>query len=111
LRIFSQYDYYADLNKYKNNYDYHLALYLLNRVPYMSNESLLLVENDMPFSAVSVLHYRYYNSLEEITETLRRSADIQTISGEGFTPLGAAQYPTLADYADGVDTMAFLCSL
>jgi hypothetical protein len=111
LRIFSQYDYYADLNKYKNNYDYHLALYLLNRVPYMSNASLLLVENELPFSAVSVLHYRYYNHLEEIAETLRQSADIQTISGEGFTPFGASQCPTLADYADGVDTMAFLCSL
>jgi hypothetical protein len=111
LGVFTHYDHYADLNKYKNNYDYHLALYLLNRVSYMSNASLLLVENEMPFSAVSVLHYRYYNNVEEIAETLRQSADIQTISGEGFTPFGAAQCPTLADYADGVDTMAFLCSL
>ena len=30
---------------------------------------------------------------------------------EMAVPFGKAQYPTLDDYADGVDTMAFLQSL
>jgi hypothetical protein len=111
LSIFTKYDYYSDLNKYKNNYDYHLALYLLNRVPYMSNPALLMVENELPFSAVSVLHYKYYDDKEKLAAQLAASNDIQAITGHGFTPFGKLQQPSLSDYADGVDTMAFLCSL
>jgi len=111
LRAFRKYDHYADLNKYKNNYDYHLALYLLNRVQYMSNESLLVVENEMPFSAVSVLHYRYYSDRQALEAGLQASGDIQAIVGHGHIPFGRSQTPSLSDYADGVDTMAFLCAL
>lgn len=111
LRVFNKHNSYADLNKYKNNYDYHLAIYLLNRVPYMSNESLLMVENELPFSAVSVLHYKYYDDKATLTSQLRSNEDIQAIIGHGFVPFGDAQKPALSDYADGVDTMAFLCGL
>lgn len=111
LDVFNKHNSYADLNKYKNNYDYHLAIYLLNRIPYMSNESLLMVENNMPFSAVSVLHYKYYDNKEELINQLRSSNDIQAIIGKGFIPFGDSQKPALNEYADGVDTMAFLCSI
>lgn len=111
ITIFNRHNDYADLNKYKNNYDYHLAIYLLNRVPYMSNESLLMVENDMPFSAVSVLHYKYYDNREELVAGLKQSEEIQAIVGRGFISFGDSQKPSLGDYADGVDTMAFLCAL
>lgn len=98
-------------HKYKNNYDYHLALYLLNKVPYMTNESVLLVENALPFSAVATLHYRYYSDRAALLTELSASEDIQTIVGRDGIPFGQSQKPSLADYADGVDTMAFLCSL
>lgn len=111
LRVFRKYDSYINLHKYKNNYDYHLAVYLLNRVPYMSNESLLLVENEMPFSAVSVLHYKYYSDKEQLIGQLKSSSDIQAIIGKGFVPFGESQKPALSEYADGIDTMAFLCGL
>lgn len=111
LTIFKKHNVYADLNKYKNNYDYHLAIYLLNKVPYMSNESLLMVENQLPFSAVSVLHYRFYDNKEELVKELTTSTEVQSIIGHGFIPFGNSQKPALGDYADGVDTMAFLCSL
>ncbi len=111
LKAFTKHNAYADLNKYKNNYDYHLAIYLLNRVPYMSNESLLMVENELPFSAVSVLHYRYYDDKQQLINGLTKSDDIQAIIGKGFIPFGDSQKPALSEYADGVDTMEFLCSL
>lgn len=111
LQIFNKHNDYADLNKYKNNYDYHLAIYLLNRIPYMSNESLLMVENDHPFSAVSVLHYKYYDDKNELLKQLRANEEIQAIIGQGGIAFGDSQKPSLTDYADGVDTMAFLCSL
>jgi hypothetical protein len=111
LRIFEEYAEYANHNKYKNNYDYHLAIYLLNRVPYLGSENLLLVENELPFSAVSVLHYRYYTDMKALAHELEIRDDIQTIVGRGFTPFGSSQCPALNEYADGVDTMEFLCSL
>lgn len=111
LNAFNRHNNYANLNKYKNNYDYHLAIYLLNRVPYMSNESLLMVENEMPFSAVSVLHYKYYDNKEILIAQLQENPDIQAIIGNGFVPFGDSQKPALSEYADGIDTMAFLCGL
>lgn len=113
-RLLETFRLYADNmlhHKYKNNYDYHFAVYLLNKVPFLTNDSLLLVENDLPFSAVSVLHYRYYDDMKALAHELELSQDIQTVIGRGFTPLGTAQQPSLYEYADGVDTMAFLCSL
>ena len=111
LHILKAYNHYADFAKYKNNYDYHLAIYLLNKVPYMSNESLLMVENALPFSAVSVLHYMYYDNKEALLDSLRGNGGIQAIVGHGAVPFGEAQLPSLADYADGVDTMKFLTGL
>jgi len=111
LKVFHKYDDYINHNKYKNNYDYQLAVYLLNRVAYLTNGSILLIENSLPFSAVSVLHYRYYNNEQELAKELQESGDIQCIVGNDFTPFGMAQTPALSDYADGVDTMAFMCSL
>lgn len=111
LDVFDTYENYMLHHKYKNNYDYHLAIYLLNKVPYITNHSLILVENELPFSAVSVLHYRYYDDIKKLTQEMEQGNDIQTIVGRGFTPFGAAQCPGLNDFADGVDTMAFLCSL
>ena len=111
LQSMEAYRSFGDHNKYRNNYDYHLALYLLNRVPYLDNGSLLLVENDLPFSAVSVLHYRTYKNGAALIRELQQSPDIQAVIGHGALPFGTAQQPALSDYADGVDTMAFLCGL
>ncbi len=111
LRAFHCKNDYANLHKYKNNYDYHLAIYLLNRVPYMSSESLLVVENDLPFSAVSVLHYKYYDDVLALRKQLTANNDIQAIAGHDYLPFGSLQQPALNDYADGVDTMKFLTDL
>ncbi|MEZ5015967.1 MAG: acyl-CoA reductase [Flavipsychrobacter sp.] len=98
-------------HKYKNNYDYHLAIYLLNKVPYHSDDTLLMVENELPFSAVSVLHYEYYKDKKQLISSLQNDDRIQAIVGEGAIPFGQSQKPTLNDYADGVDTMLFLNDL
>lgn len=98
-------------NKYKNNFDYYLAIYLLNKVHHYTNNSVLLVENASPFSAVSVVHYRRYDDKQDLAKELNQSEDIQCIVGHGFIPFGNAQCPALNDYADDLDTMAFLCSL
>ncbi|GAA3951030.1 acyl-CoA reductase [Chitinophaga oryziterrae] len=111
LQAFRKYDYLADFHKFKNNYDYNLALLLLNSSPYMSNESLLLHEAPSLFSPISVLNYGYYTDFATQAAELKDHEDLQCLVGHGFTPFGTAQQPGLSDYADGIDTMQFLTGL
>lgn len=112
--LLSGLEHYKDIvnhNKYKNNYDYHLAIYLLNKVDFYTNESLLFVENTLPFSAVSVLHYEHYTDKTALLRELNDDEQIQcVVDGKNLT-FGASQKPSLTDYADGVDTMSFLSDL
>ncbi|HJT75545.1 MAG TPA: acyl-CoA reductase [Chitinophaga sp.] len=111
LKALGKYDSLADHHKYKNNYDYNLALFLLNSSQYLTNGTILLNESPSLFSPLSVLHYGYYTDAAALTEELKGSEDLQALVGHGFIPFGAAQQPGLSDYADGVDTMQFLTTL
>ena len=111
LTIFKKYNYLADHHKYKNNYDYNLAILLLNKKVYMSNESVLLIEDVSAFSPISQLNYEYYSNENELTESLQQNDELQCIVGKNLVPFGHSQNPALEDYADGVDTMRFLLSL
>lgn len=118
LETFRKYDYLADLARYKHNYDYQLTLLILNKKYYLSNESLLLTENDSPFSPISVLHYAYYRPGAPPPVLAGHHPDIQCIIGSPpgmgaglILPFGQAQRPALTDYADGADTLQFLRDL
>jgi hypothetical protein len=111
LRALRKYAHFIDFHKYKNNYDYQLALLMLNGKYYMTNDSIILTENESPFSAVSVLNYEYYMDIDAVKEKISGDNNLQLITGHGFVPFGQAQSPSLSDYADGVDTMQFLVSL
>ncbi len=111
LNAFKKYHYFIDHTKYKNNYDYNLALLIMNGKFYMTNESIILLENENIFSAVSQLHYTFYKNESKISEELKNKDGIQCTLGKGFIPFGQAQQPSLFDYADGVNTMQFLLSL
>ena len=111
LDALKAFDYLMDLHKYKHNYDYQLALLLMNNKFYMSNGSVLLSENPSLFSAISHIHYEYYSDKKEVEEMLGTNEDVQCIVGKGFLPFGTAQNPSLTDYADGIDTMQFLMSI
>ena len=62
LDAFKKYLDFAEHHKYRNNYDYQLAILLLNNKYYMTNGAVLLVENQAFFSAISQLHYGYYTA-------------------------------------------------
>lgn len=108
LEAFKKYNYLADHNKYKNNYDYNLAVHILNKKYYMTNGSVLLVEEPSPFSPISQLNYEFYGDKNQVVNTIQSIPDLQAIVGKGFIPPGQAQHPGISDYADGVDTMEFL---
>lgn len=111
LGAFGKYNWLADHHKYKNNYDYNLALHLLNKVFYMTNDSILLIEDPAIFSPISQLNYQFYSSGDDLSEKFPPAQDLQCVAGKGFIPFGSTQTPALADYADGVDTLEFLCKL
>jgi len=113
LLALKRYDSHLSHHKYKNNYDYQLALLLLNKQTYLSNEVFLLSEQDQPFAPVSMLHYQYYTNRDQLVDALKKDDRYQCIVGQapGLVRPGSSQQPSLQDYADGVDTMEFLSGL
>lgn len=111
LGAFRKYNYFSDHPKYKNNYDYYLAISLMNNIFYMTNDSILLLESDQLFSPISQVNYSYYTSKDELKENLESNNNIQVIEGLDATGFGKSQQPGLFTYADGIDTMQFLLSL
>lgn len=108
LEAFKKYSFLADNHKYKNNYDYNLALHILNNKFYMTNGSILLVEESALFAPVSQLNFEYYDSLEAVQEQLAAHPDLQCLVGEGGIPFGSGQSPRVNDYADGINTLDYL---
>jgi len=108
IEAFKKYNYLADHHKYKNNYDYNLALHLLNKVYYMTNGSLLLIENPALFSPISQLNYEFYSDENTLSDALGVNTEVQCMAGKTHIPFGKTQSPSITDYADGIDTLQFL---
>lgn len=107
----------ADHHKYNNNYDYNKSIFLVNMDKHLDNGFLLLKEDKRMASPLAVVYYEEYESIKEAEkELLEHEEGIQCIiSRSGLSmnvlPFGQSQRPGLWDYADGVDTMAFLRGL
>src|SRR3989339_668316 len=115
-RVFPPLEKYAHIaqhNKYANNYLYQRTILLLNKISFFDNGFLIVTENPLSATPISVLHYEKYNDLENLKENINFDNEkIQCIvSRQGFfpgsVPFGRAQTPELWDYADGVDTLHF----
>lgn len=107
LNALRKYDHFREHDKYKNNFDYQLTIAIMNNRYYMTNDSIVVVENDSPFSPISQLHYRFYENADLVLNEVDLEK-IQCIVGHGHIPFGRAQYPGIMDFADGIDTMEFL---
>jgi len=103
-------------HKYNNNYDYNKSIYLVNSDKHFDNGFLLLKEDERLTSPLAVLFFEYYDDLpaavaklNAISEQLQCVVSIEklNIASQVVAP-GESQCPALWDYADGVDTMAFL---
>ena len=108
LSALKKYNYLLDQHKYKHNYDYQLALLMMSKQLYMDSGGVLMSENPSPFAAISQIHYQYYKIDNLPTLNLE---EIQCVVGKNQLPFGSLQKPVLAQYADGVDSLAFLTSL
>lgn len=102
-------------HKFNNNYDYQKAILLVNQHPHLDTHYLLLCESDKLVSPIAVLFYEYYDSEDELINTiLANRSKLQCIVGsEAYCTVafGQTQQPSVSAYADEVDTMAFLLTL
>lgn len=118
LSCWETYSHLLHHDKYKNNFDYNYALALLNRQAHITNGIVLITESESLHSRIAGLHMGYYTELGELAKELsRKKEEIQCIvaatelPGLRVLPFGTSQSPGMSDYADDVDTMAFLSSL
>ena len=112
--------------KYANNYDYHKAVWLLNKEEMVENGFLLVKADEGLVSPIGTLFIERYEEAAAVQAQLAdRKDDIQVVTlradsasraaleaeGMRVASFGENQCPTLRDYADGVDTMSFLLTL
>lgn len=105
--------------KYNNNYDYNKSIYLVNSQKHFDNGFLLLKEDESLTSPLATLFYEEYSDLKAVENRLDELIDqIQCVVSasplnisKNTTAFGKGQHPKLWDYADDVDTIAFLNSL
>jgi hypothetical protein len=99
-------------HKYANNYDYNKAIHLMNQENILENGFVLLKESDELFSPLAMIYYKEYSTQDEVENFLANNQEnIQAIVGHNYIPFGAAQCPSLSDYADQVDTMQWLITI
>lgn len=106
------FNYIANHHKYRNNYDYHKSILLVNGVKHLDNGFLLWLPSEQLVSSISVLHVQEFENREEIEAYLANNSDkIQCTVGNSMVSFGQAQHPEPWDYADNVDIIAFLAAL
>lgn len=110
------YDDYLKHNKYGNNLMYHKSIWLLNQDDFLENGLINLKEDAAMASPLASLYYQYYENIEEVKATIETKKDeIQCVVSNidfGYQiAFGETQQPKLWDYADNVDTVAFLLNL
>lgn len=115
LKAFSKYEWTKDVTKYRNNFDYNLSLSLLNKQYYMTNEMILLLENQQYASRIACVHYQYYNDIENLIPIFKNDeSQLQCVISNmnlptiATIPFGNSQQPSLSDYADNINTLDFL---
>jgi hypothetical protein len=104
-------------HKYANNYDYQKSIMLVNQTHFYDTGYVMFTESKNPVSPISVVYYESYKDQDDLTSKLQSHQEkIQCItSARGWykksTAFGGAQFPEVNDYADGIDTLAFLAAL
>ncbi|MEO1261949.1 MAG: acyl-CoA reductase [Bacteroidota bacterium] len=104
-------------HKYKNNFDYNMALLMMNKTPFWNNGCIILSENKSIASRIAHVHFEYYTNKLQLTGRLIEDREkiecvVSNLNIDHFKRIafGKTQEPGLSDFADGVDTLKFLSS-
>jgi len=99
-------------NKYANNFDYNRTIMMLNDDDILENGFVIFKSSTDIASPIASIYYQRYIIRNDLNRELQsRGEEIQCIVSLNDIPFGRSQYPELWDYADGVDTLAFLTNL
>lgn len=100
-------------NGYVNNYEYHRAIYAINRTPVYDGNSFLLVQNYALASPIAVIYYEEYEKTDDILNLIQlHKTEIQcVVSSDSAIKnriiFGETQSPSLFDYPDKEDILLF----
>ena len=99
-------------HKYCNNYDYQKSILLVTQSPFLDNGFVMFQQNERLFSPLAVVYYQYYKDETTLAAEISAVSDkIQCMVGNSGIDFGKAQFPTLTDYADQIDTLQFLSGI
>lgn len=103
----------AENVKLKRNIEAMRATLTIEGAEFWDAGAFIMRRGDDFAQSLAVVTLCEYSDIADVDGWLKRNSErIQCVVSncgiEGTQPLGRAQYPTLADYADGVDTMRFL---
>jgi len=112
------FNYVADNKKYFNNHEYNRAIYLLDQIPFLDNNFLMLRECTDLHAPTSVLYHEAYTNETQLVEKIKGMEDnLQCVVGNfepgslKITGFGNTQQPDIFDFADNVNTLNFLNTL
>ncbi len=120
ISIIDRHQYLKEHNKYMNNYDYNLAIAMLNKDKIYQGEVFFLKEDISYLSRISNLHYEEYSDMEQLKRRINNDEEliqvVATKTGDLLdfdreVSFGETQKPSLNDYSDGIDIMEFLTEL
>lgn len=103
----------SDFSRFRNNYDYQKAAFLVNKIPFYEGGFFLLRPHQALDSPPAVVHLAQYQDYSEV-EAWAHEQKEHIQCGVGYKQnlaFGESQMPGLMDYPDGTDTMAFLKTL
>lgn len=113
-----EFKYVLDNKKYNNNYEYNRAIYLLDLIPFLDNNFVMIKESKELHAPTSVIYYETYTNetilvenLLSIKENLQCIVSNFELKNLNTIKFGKAQEPTIFDFADDVDTIEFLNSI
>jgi hypothetical protein len=114
-KIITNWSYYSSVlnhSKYASNYEYNMAVWLVNREKFLDTGYILLREDRSVASPIATLYYEYYDSSEKLYSDLGSMYEkIQCIAAKGHSRFGTLQSPELWDYSDNIDTLDFLLKI
>ena len=104
-----------DNKKYINNYEYNRAIYLLDLIPFLDNNFLMLKESEDMHAPTSVIFHESYTNQEDAVNKIKANLDVLQcvvsnfeIKGIKNIAFGKTQKPSVFDFADNVNTLTFL---
>ncbi len=115
IRSFTEYRWFLSHQKYSNNLKYQRSTMNINDISFIDGDFFIFKEAEQMVSPVSVIYYELFDEIKQVKERILLNQDkIQcVVAGKNFgiknqVKFGLAQFPDIWDYADQIDTMAFL---